>query len=315
MKNTGLNAINHPLRGGARSHRLLMNCLLAVALAAGAAVESRAQVTVEVLMERTQFVPGETVPVSVRVINHSGQTLHFGPETWLTFAVESPEGFVVEKLGDPVIAHDFDVASSDMATQHSELGPSFTMTRQGRYRVTATLRIKNWETEITSAPKDFSIIRGVKLWEQSFGVPEAPTASSHGPPETRKYILQQATYLKSMSLYLRVTDESEARIFRVLRVGPVVSFSRLETRLDKDNNLHLLYEETARKFNYSVMNPDGDLVTRQTFDYVDAGPPRLQLDDGGKIVVAGGARHRDPSDVSPPAKTVTLSNDRAPIKP
>ncbi len=313
MKNTGLNAIKRPSRVGARGHHLIMSGLLALALAAGA-VESRAQVSVEVLMERDQFMPGETVPVSVRVINHSGQTLHFGSEAWLTFSVESAEGFVVDKKGAPPIAHDFDVASSDMATQHSELGPYFTITRQGRYRVTAMVRIKNWGTELTSAPKDFTIIRGVKIWEEEFGVPESPVAS-HGPPETRKYILQQATYLKSMSLYLRVTDRAETRIFRVLRVGPVVSFSRPQTLLDKENNLHLLYEETARKFSYSVVNPDGELTTRETYDYVNAGPPRLQLDEAGKIVVAGGTRHKDASDMPQPAKTVTLSNDAAPIKP
>lgn len=315
MKNTGSNAIERPLRGGARSHRLLMSGLLALALAAGWAMESRAQVSVEVFMERDQFMPGETIPVSVRVINHSGQTLHFGAEKWLTFAVESPEGFVVEKLGDPVIAHDFDVASSDMATQHSELGPYFAMTRQGRYRVTATVRIKNWETDLMSAPKNFTVIRGVKIWEEEFGVPESPATASHRAPETRKYILQEATYLKSMSLYLRVTDRTEQRVFGVLRVGPVVSFSRPQTILDRENNLHVLYEESARKFNYSVVNPDGELRARQTFDYLNSGPPRLVLDDAGKVAVSGGVRHKDASDLPAPSKTVTLSNDAAPIKP
>jgi hypothetical protein len=55
-----------------------------------------AQVTVEVTIEQELFLPGEALPVAVKIRNHSGQTLHMGDAPdWLTFSVESNEGFVV----------------------------------------------------------------------------------------------------------------------------------------------------------------------------------------------------------------------------
>ena len=290
----------------------MIAAILALGLLTGSTGTLRAQVKVEIVMDQDQFVPGESVPAAVRVINHSGQTLHFGEENWVSYSVESRDGFIVDKTGDPTVAHGFEVQSADMATQHADLAPFFNLTRAGRYKVTATVRIKDWGTELTSEPKNFAIIRGFKLWEQVFGMPESPAASP-GPPEARKYILQQATYLKSMRLYLRLTDPAETKVFRVQRIGPMVSFSRPQTQLDKGNNLHLLYEEGARTFIYTVANPDGEITLRQTYYYTDAGP-RLQMDDAGKISVAGGLR-RVAADDLPPVKTVTLSNDPAPPKP
>lgn len=265
---------------------------------AGSLCAARAQVDVQVVMDQTEFLSAEAVHVSVRVINHSGQTLHFGPEDWLSFMVEAQDGLIVVKSGDPPTGHNFDVESSSVATQHADVAPYFTITRTGHYTVVATVKLKDWDREVASAPKGFDVIQGVKMWEQEFGVPEAPD-TNHEAPEVRKYILQKATYLKHLRLYLRLTDPEEERVFRVLPIGPMTSFSQPVTQLDQKNNLHLLYETSARTFLYLVVNPDGEITMRQVYYYTDAAP-RLKTDDAGVIYIAGGARHVTPDDIPTP---------------
>ena len=59
-----------------------------------------AQVRVEVTLDQEQFLPGEALPAAVRITNRSGQTLHLGGQAdWLTFSVESRDGFIVVKNG------------------------------------------------------------------------------------------------------------------------------------------------------------------------------------------------------------------------
>src|SRR6185295_6445177 len=112
------------------------------------------------------------------------------------------------------------------------LAPYFTLLKPGHYSVTATVRIKSWERELTSPPKGFDIIHGAKLWEQDFGLP-ASTSSTNASPEVRKYILEQANYLKGqIRLYLRVTDGSGLRSMRVFPIGQMISFSRPECQVD-----------------------------------------------------------------------------------
>jgi hypothetical protein len=265
---------------------------------AGSLCAARAQVDVQVVMDQTEFLPSEAVHLSVRVINHSGQTLHFGPDDWLSFMVEAQDGLIVVKTGDPPTDHNFDLETSGVATQHADVGPYFTISRTGHYTVVATVKLKDWDREVASAPKGFDVIQGVKMWEQQFGVPEA-SSTNHDAPEVRKYILQKATYLKHLQLYLRLTDPEEERVFRVLAIGPMTSFSQPETQLDQQNKLHLLYETSARTFLYVVVNPNGDITMRQVYWYTDSAP-RLKTDDDGVIYVGGGARHVTPDDIPTP---------------
>jgi hypothetical protein len=256
-----------------------------------------AQVTVEVELEQRQFLPSETLPVAVRIVNRSGQPLHLGADAnWLTFSVTSVDNFVVTRIADVPVQGEFEVGSSQMATKRVDLEPYFKLTRQGSYRVIATVRIKDWDRELHSSPQAFDIIDGAKLWSQTFGLP-APAGTTTGAPEVRKYTLEEANYLRSqLRMYVQVSDESEKRIFKVRAIGPMVSFSQPEARLDRSNRLHLIYQSGAHVYNYSIINPDCDIVWQENYDYLNT-RPRLQTDDAGDITVLGGVRRVKPNNV------------------
>ena len=263
-----------------------------------------AQVTVEVTMDQDQFLPAESVPVAVRITNRSGQNLRLGrEEDWLTFSVESGRNEVVPKTSEVPVAGEFVLESSRVGTKRVDLAPYFLLTRAGRYSVIATVRIKDWGESIRSSPKGFDIVEGARLWEQEIGVPGS-AAGTNAAPEVRKFVLQQANYLKSqLRLYVRLTDASGARTFRVFPIGPLVSFARPEPQVDMFSNLHLLYQDGARTFSYTVINPDGEIIARRTYDYVDK-RPRLVPDASGKILVTGGVQRPTPRDI-PPSKPPT----------
>src|SRR5208283_1575480 len=118
-------------------------------------------VTVQLTLEQEQFLPGESLPVTVHIVNSSGQSLHLGADAkWLTFTVESADNnFVVMKNADPPV---------------------------------------------------------------TAGV-------TNQPPVVRKYILEEANYLRQqLRMYVLVSDQSGTRILKVSAIGPMVSFSRPE---------------------------------------------------------------------------------------
>jgi len=269
-----------------------------------------AQVSVDVLQDQDQFLPGERLSTAVRITNRSGRDLQLGDtEDWLTFSVQARDIQVIAKNGEVPVAGEFILESSKVVTRRVDLAPYFSINRPGRYAVSATVRIKGWKQQIISPPRNFDIVEGSKLWEQEFGV---PNSDSNSAPEVRKYALQQASYLKAqLRLYFRLTDASGVRTFRVFPIGPMVSFSRPEPQVDKFSNLHLLYQDGSHSFNYTVINPDGEVIAHRTYDYVDK-RPRLQPDEDGKILVAGGIRRVSPTDV-PPTKAATPAEE--PAKP
>jgi hypothetical protein len=270
-----------------------------------------AQVDVEVVMDQEQFLPSESVPVAVRVTNRSGQPLHLGADAdWLTFNVESVDGFIVMKNAEVPVLGEFDLGSSQVATKRVDLQPYFDLKRQGRYRIVATLRIKARSVETPSLPKEFDVISGAELWSQDFGVP-IPAGVTNQPPEVRKYTLEEANYLREqLRMYVMVSDPAGSHVFKVSPIGPMVSFSQPEVQLDPLSDLHLIYQSGAKTFTYSVVNPDGTILLQDIYDYVDK-RPRLALNPTGDVVVIGGVRRlkpgelpvvKLPADLPPPAK-------------
>jgi hypothetical protein len=71
----------------------------------------------------------------------------------------------------------------------------------------------------------------------------------------------------------------------------------------------VLYQTGPHFFSYTVFNPDGDLVARQTYEYVNT-RPRLHANREGEIKVEGGTRHTAPNDV-PPAAPASAPDEAA----
>jgi len=244
----------------------------------------------------------------VRITNFSGQTLHLGKDNdWLRFTIEGRDNYIVPGSVDVPVQGEFDVESSTVVTRRVEVAGYFALTRPGRYLVTATVKLKQWDKELLSKPKAFDIIAGTKLWEQDFGVPNA----AGQPPEVRKYALQQAIHLKQLKLYARVSDQSESRVFRVFPIGPMISFSKPECQIDKSSNLHVLYQTGAKSFNYSVINSDGRLLVRQTYEYTDTRPV-LRVDREGRILIGGGARRGSSNDLPPRSQASSTNHAETP---
>jgi hypothetical protein len=256
------------------------------------------QITVEIVQDQDQFLPGETMPTAVRITNRSGQTLRMGgAENWLTFTIESAEGMVMPKTAEVPVVGEFVLESSKVATKRVDLEPYFVLNRFGHYTANVTVRIPGWDEIRATRPRAFDLIEGTKLWEQQFGVPNSATASN-GLPEIRKYTMQEAIYLRGqIRLYLRLSDAS-GRNLRVVCIGSMLSWSRPEFQVDKFSNLHILYENGPHSFAYLSFNPDGEMVARRAYDFRDT-RARLGIDEEGKIFVAGGARRLTPNDIPP----------------
>jgi hypothetical protein len=262
-----------------------------------------AQFNVNITMNQEQFLPGEAVPVYIHVTNHSGQTVHLGSDAaWLTFFIETDEGPVVIKKSDPPVIDPFDLGSSEVATKCVNLGPYFMLNHAGRYKVSATVHIKDWNTDVTSSPQSFDVIDGAQLWSQVFGVPNPKATNT--PPVVRKYSLIEANYLQQqLRLYVEVDNQSDGSVVQVNAIGPMISFGQPEAQLDPGSDLHILYQNGASTFTYAVINPNGDIIQQNVYDYVNI-RPRLRQDNDGNISVYGGVRRATTPTLQAPDQVV-----------
>jgi hypothetical protein len=267
--------------------------VIVLALTGMALFRASAQVSVDITTDQDEFLPGEAVPLAVKITNQSGQQLHLGVDSsWLTFSVESVDGFAVVKNSEVPVQGAFDLFSSQAGTKMVDIEPYFQMNRMGRYKVTAVLHIKDWSVTIASQPKIFDVVNGVKLWSQAFGMP-----SAGGMPEMREFSLEKANYLRQqLRLYVQLTDASESRVFKVAALGPMVAFGYPEQQVDRASQLNVLWQTGAQTFSYCLVSPDGTILRRDTYDLVNT-RPKLKVDEDGNVSVAGGVRRVPASEI------------------
>ncbi len=257
------------------------------------------QVTVETVFEHEQYLANERMRVGVRITNFSGQTLRLGASPdWLDLLVETENGGLVSQRSAPPIVEPFEVPSSSRATRWVDLIPHYEVGHVGQYRVTPTVRLAELGQTVTGKPASVQVTGGARIWEQDFGV---RLDSGDGAFEVRRYALIQAMNQKKVTLYVRVCDQQEARVFNVIPIGPVLAFSRPEAQVDHSGLLHILSQTSARQFTYCVISPNGELTLRQAHRYTNS-RPALRATEDGSVTVRGGIRYIAASDVPPPAK-------------
>ncbi|MBU6410922.1 MAG: hypothetical protein KGR98_11110 [Verrucomicrobia bacterium] len=268
-------------------------------------------VRVQVSLSQKEFLPGESLPATVRVFNDSGQTLHLGADRdWLTFGVTSADGqYAPPQKSQPPVVGPFDLGSMEVAIKRVNLAPYFALNKLGSYQVVAMVHIAAWGKDVSSAPAPFDIIDGAELWQRDFGVP-LPAGVTNRAPEVRKYILEEANYLqRQLRLYVLVSNQSRSRIFKAEAIGPMVSFSTPQAELDERSDLHVLYQSGARSFIYAVIAPDGSILSESVYDlWKDR--PRLEMLGNGSIAVVGGVPR-----VAPHALPVIDSPNQVPVNP
>jgi hypothetical protein len=278
---------------------LLLGLLFSLCSARG----QSAGVTVEVVPELDLYLPYQEIRLAIRITNLSGQKLTFGKTSdWLTFSVESDKAKsrFIEKGPVPVDG-EFSIDSGLVGTRRIVITPHLTFPELGRFLITAHVRIPEWGKEISSRPKGLQIASGTRLRDYEVGVPLG-TNKTGSTPEFRKYSLVLATTMKKSELFLRISDLPEQTVYHMLPIAPMLSISRPEAQIDQQSNIHILLQTGARVFNYTVINPQGEVLARQTHSYTRS-RPSLKADIDGKIQVVGGAQLVSATDIpKPPAE-------------
>lgn len=267
-----------------RGGRALALLLLAVA----GPLVARAQVGIDVTLDRTTYCLYEPVMATVTLTNFTGNGLVFGdrePERGeLTFRLQTGDGKRLlpdTDAGNP--AGGLVLGAGETKSVKVLLNNVFDLQAEGDYTVAAQVGHSRLSQDFRSTAVLFTISQGRVVWTRRFGLPGSP----EGKPITSR---KASLYLfpdRQRDQYALFLEDDQA-VYGVVRLGPRISGSAPQCDVDALSHIHVLFMSRPRLVEYRIY--DYGLRLRQHRYYIaDQSVPMLQRDpEIGRIMVVGG---------------------------
>ena len=270
------------------------------------ALPSRAQVQVDIKLDRNLFILGEVIPVTVVVTNLTGNDLDLvdsGINKWFGFDVESADGRPLPPRDGDYVNPPVQLGSGQKITRTVNITPLFPVDEFGGYRVRACIYLAQGNRFCKSPALNFDVTEGLQIWQKTVGVPEG----FPGAGGTRTITLLVHHLPQSKQLYLRIED-SQGGIRKCMhKLGRLVTSTVPDIQLDSKNRVHILQNNAPKVFLYSNVGLEGEVLARKSFNELTTRPSMHRSADGN-IQIAGGEVY-DPN-AKPVEQTLPSLSDR-----
>lgn len=247
---------------------------------------AQAQLQVELKFKRLQYIAHEPVTATVTITNLSGRDVDLRDKNgqgWFGFEINSGDGrlLVPQKQNTP--EQSLHVERGRTVTRKVNLSPRFPLQDSGAYHVRANVYFADLNTFFYSPIKVFQVNDARPFWQKTVGRSEG----NSGAGETRTYSLILSRFADHTSLYVRVENRSRGTVYATYPLGRVIAYDEPQTELDQVNQLHVLHCTAPRRWAYSHIGLNGELLAHSKFMETKT-RPRLRYAEDGRVTVRGG---------------------------
>ena len=271
--------------------------------------ETQAQVQYGLSFDRERYLQYEKIQVTFTVVNNSGTRLTFGANERsgkMKLLVVDPENRLVAPYDakfNPM--NGLVLAAGETKSLVFNINEHFSMTRQGRYKVSASLTHPSLSGLAFETPeKLISVETGTMLKQKNFGVVDMKDSNVIHP---RSYDIISFKEKSGDVVCLKVYDKNW--VYALLRLGPYVDGVKVNHDVDTFSNIHTLIQVKPRVFIHMVFSDTGSIkqfiVYRATFENV----PLMTRDSKlGTIRIFGGEKLIEGEDYIRIGNTLELRN-------
>jgi hypothetical protein len=263
--------------------RLIVFAFLAALLAVPSGV--RAQISVQVTMERDTFILFESIPAVVTIHNFSARTIDLanqGETHWLNFLITDEAGASLSPVGDTLTTEPVKVEPGRTQSVSVNLLTHFDLRQHGVF--TARAMVEADGAHAISPPVRFTILNGREIWRQTVGLPLAE-GDTNQQYRTYTLLLRRSSY--NEVLYAGVQDEPHGLVYGMVPLGGFIALGNPTAKVDGVGHLHVLYRSGPRAISYDEINPDARIVKSLIYSDVMS-TPQLMAEDDGVVTVEGG---------------------------
>ena len=261
---------------------------LCLAFAVAAPGLSLAQITVDLKLDRSVYISHEPISGKLTIVNRAGRDLIFGNvngQSWLDYTITDSSGHLVSPIAEAPGARPVVIASGQTHRMNITVNQIYPMSQIGTYRVKANVSFPQINRVFESKTIPVQVAEGKPLWSQIVGVPQGfPGAGTYRVYELLTYFHGS----RSKALYLRVRDNSNGQVYRTYSLGDYLTVRPPKQGIDRNNQLHVLHMSGPQQYKYTVVDLDGEVLTRETYFEKNGNRPNMVSTDFGEVEVRGG---------------------------
>ncbi|MBB5350379.1 hypothetical protein HNR46_000603 [Haloferula luteola] len=242
-----------------------------------------AQVTVDIRLEKRNYLAGESIPLSVTVTNLSGQELAFQGTTetnWIDFMVNSTRGVPLTPLAKPAFGA-VRIPTGKALTRTIDLAQLYALDDLGNFSVYAIVRLPGQGTNGFQSNRHlFTVNTSQPYWKQVVGAP----GKRGGQNEFR---LIQYNNTGKNQLYAQLADARTGKILRTHYLGDVLMLRKPSVTIDSSLNMHVLFMMSPKFWGHATIAPDGRFLGRELYQPAGGDPVLAQMTDGSIKTLGG----------------------------
>lgn len=269
---------------------------------------AEAQVACSLRITKKMHLAGEAVVAVVTITNHAGRELVFqsnGRFQWLDFMVRKTNGDLVNPRGRANFGP-MKIAAGQTLAREIDLSGYFQLDEPGNFSVNAVVRPPGEDNRIALNTNRalFSQSQGRVQWSQKVGLSTRPG--------TREFRLINFSGDSKAQLYAQIIDGSTGRYVRTFLLGDALMLRKPLATVDRQQRMHVLFLSTPTMWVHSVVNADGQLVSRMIHQRGPVGDPRLLTLPDGSVQVANSIPY-DPKAAAEQRARVRNASERPPL--
>lgn len=263
----------------------------------------RAQIGIEVSLNRDVYMHYEPIYACVALRNDTGRPLLFGKDPklqgFVLFEIKDREGRVVPQRPDSGISvTGLVLRPGEIKRMVIPIHKYYDLDRTGRYTVNAFVSHNLLPHEYQSRNVNFRIENGIKIWSRTVGMADIDGGSETKPPRTRTYTIRVLSEAPNKYYYLVVEDEKYT--YGVMRIGREIGREKFSAEVDMLSRIHLLMPISPKVFHYLSFSIDGENVDNSYWKTTGTIPMLYRDPISGIVSRMGGAEARKGVDFRDP---------------
>ena len=263
-----------------------MVAIIVLALA-GAVPVVKAQLAVELKLDRELYIKYEPVRAIVSIRNYSGNALDFGdaqePRGDLTIILNGEDAVAQGMTERTNVLAGRVLAPGETARFVVTVNALFNLQKPGGYTIAGQVGHQRLRSDYRTKKASFRVSEGESLWRQSIGIPTGPKDGEITDRQVSLLVLHE----RDASVYCLRIEDAE-RVYQVIRLGAGILGGEPVCMIDAVSNVHVLTRVKSRLFSYRVFDYGGKQKQKRYYAPVGVMPVLERDEKTGRVRVLGG---------------------------